>query len=98
MADAMEIDFQPIPSWALVSGNPCNSDADLIPPLEPIKLNSVPQSGQTLMTQLQHTAVEIRNLRLQMQWDENKAYHIFMGIENDYHKIESNLNAAIVMA
>jgi hypothetical protein len=62
----MEIDFQPIPSWALVSANAWTSDTDLIPPLEPIKLNSVPQWGHTLMTQLQYMAAEIRNLRSQI--------------------------------
>jgi vacuolar-type H+-ATPase subunit D/Vma8 len=98
MPNAMEINFQPIPSWALVSTNPWTSDTNLIPPLEPIKLNSVPQWGQTLMTQLQHMATEIRNLRSQIQGDKTEAYRIFMGMQNDYHKIESNLNNAIVMA
>jgi hypothetical protein len=94
----MEIEFQPIPSWELVSANPHNTDADLIPPLAPIKFNSVPQWGQTLMTQLQHTAAEMRNLRSQIQGDETEAYHIFMGMQEDYYKIESNLNAAIAIA
>jgi hypothetical protein len=98
MPDAMEIDFQPMPSWVLVSANPWTSNTNLIPPLEPIKLNSVPQWGQTLMTQLQHMAAEIRNLRSQIQGDETEAYRIFMGMQNLYHKIESNVNNAVTMA
>jgi hypothetical protein len=94
----MEIDFQPIPSWELVSANLRNTDADLIPPLEPIKFDSIPQWGQTLMTQLGYTAAEMRNLRAQIQGDKTEAYRIFMGMQEDYHKIELNLNAAIVMA
>jgi hypothetical protein len=66
--------------------------------LEPITFNSILQWGQTLMTQLQYTAAEMRNLRSQIQWDETEAYCIFIGMQNDYHKIESNLNAAIAMA
>jgi hypothetical protein len=50
------------------------------------------------MTQLQHTAIEIRNLRLQIQGDETETYCIFMGMQNDYYKIESNLNNAIAIA
>jgi hypothetical protein len=73
MPEAMEIDFQPIPSWALVSANPHNSNADIIPPLEPIKLHSIPQWGHTLMSQLQHTAAEISSLRCQIQEDETEA-------------------------
>jgi hypothetical protein len=80
MPDAIEIDFQPIPSWELVSAKPRNSDANLIPPLEPITFNSILQSGQTLMTQLQHTATEMRNLGLQIQGDKTEAYRIFMGM------------------
>jgi hypothetical protein len=80
MPDAMEIDFQPFPSWVLVSTNPQNSDADLITPLEPIKLSSMAQWGQTLMTQLQHTAAEIRDLRSQIQVDKTEVYLIFMGM------------------
>jgi hypothetical protein len=94
----MEIDFQPIPSWALVSANTQTGDTNLIPPLEPIKLNSVPQWGQTLMTELQHMAEKIRNLRSQIQGDETKAYRIFIGMQNDYRKIEFKLNNAIAMA
>jgi hypothetical protein len=40
----------------------------------------------------------MRNLRSQIQGDETEAYRIFMGMQNDYHKMESNLNSAIVMA
>jgi hypothetical protein len=98
MPDAIEIDFQPMPSWALVSANPRTSNTNLIPPMQPITLNRVPQWGQTLMTQLQHTAAEIRDLRSQIQGDETDAYHIFMGMQNDYCKIKSNLNNAIAMA
>jgi hypothetical protein len=50
------------------------------------------------MTQLQYTAAEMRNLRSQIQGDETKAYRIFMGMQNDYRKIESNLNNAIAIA
>jgi hypothetical protein len=50
------------------------------------------------MTQLQYTAAEIRNLQLQIQGDETEAYHIFIGMQDDYHKIESNLNNTIVIA
>jgi hypothetical protein len=50
------------------------------------------------MTQLQYTVAEMRNLRSQIQGDKTEAYCIFMGMQNNYHKIESNLNAAIVMA
>jgi hypothetical protein len=60
----MEIDFLPMPSWALVSTN--NGESDNIPPMEPIKLHSVPQWGHTLMNQLHHTAVEINSLRCQI--------------------------------
>jgi hypothetical protein len=98
MPNAMEIDFQPIPSWALVSANPQASNTNLIPPVEPIKLNSVPQWGQILITQLQHTAAEMRKLRSQIKGDETEAYRIFMGMQKNYHKIESNLNNAITMA
>jgi hypothetical protein len=73
MPDVMEIDFQPIPLWVLVSANPQTSDTDLIPPLEPSKLNSILQWGQTLMTQLQYMAAEMRNLRSQIQGDETEA-------------------------
>jgi hypothetical protein len=50
------------------------------------------------MTQLQHMAAEIRNLRSQIQGYETEAYQIFMGMQNDYCKIKSNLNNAIAMA
>jgi hypothetical protein len=96
--NAMEINFQPIPSWPLVSANPWTGDTNLIPPLEPIKLNSVPQWGQMLMTQLQHMAAEIRNLRSQIQGDKTEAYRIFMDMQNNYCKIELNLNNTIAMA
>jgi hypothetical protein len=66
MADTMEIDFQLIPSWALVSANPYTSDINLIPPLDPIKLNCILQWGQILMTQLQLMATKIRNLQSQI--------------------------------
>jgi hypothetical protein len=49
------------------------------------------------MTQLQYTVAEMRNLRSQIQGDKTDAYRIFMGMQNDYHKIESNLNATIAM-
>jgi hypothetical protein len=97
MPDPMEIDFQPIPSWALVSANPQTSNTNLIPPMEPIKLNSVPQWGQILITQLQHMAAEIKKLRAQIKGDETEAYHIFMGMQKDYHKIELNLNNVITI-
>jgi hypothetical protein len=98
MPEAMKIDFQPIPSWALVSTNPHNSKADIIPPIEPIKCHSVPQCGHSLMSQLQYTAAEISSLRCQIQEDETEAYRIFMDMKNDYQKIESNLNYAIAQA
>jgi hypothetical protein len=50
------------------------------------------------MTQLQHMAAEIRNLRSQIQGDETEAYRIFMGMQNLYHKIELNVNNAVTMA
>jgi hypothetical protein len=84
MPDTIEIDIQPISSGVLVSTNPQTSNTDLIPPLQPNKLNIVPQWGQTLITQLQHMATEIRNLRLQIQGDNTEAYCIFMGIQNNY--------------
>jgi hypothetical protein len=92
----MEIDLMPMPSWALVSTN--NGESENIPPLEPIKLHSVPQWGHTLMSQLRHTADEINSLRCQIQGDESEAYRIFMQMQNDYHKIETNLNLAITQA
>jgi hypothetical protein len=98
MPDTMDIDFPPIPSWVLVTANPQTSDTDLIPALVPIKLNSVLQWGQMLMTQLQQTAAEIRNLRSQIQGDKTEAYHIFRCMQSDYHKIKSNLNNTIAMA
>jgi hypothetical protein len=96
MPEPMEIDFLPIPSWALVSTN--NSGSNNIPPIEPIKLHSVPEWGHTLMSQLHHTAVEINSLRCQIQGDETEAYHMFMQMQDDYRKIESNLNLAIAQA
>jgi hypothetical protein len=50
------------------------------------------------MTQLQHMAADMKNLRSQIQWAETEAYRILMGMQNDYHKIESNLNNHIAMA
>jgi hypothetical protein len=97
MPEAMEINFQPIPSWVLVSANLQNSDANIIPPLEPIKHYSIPQWGYTLMTQLQHMVAEMSNLRSQIQGDETKSYCISMGMQNDYRKIKLNLNHAIIL-
>jgi hypothetical protein len=92
----MEIDLMPMPSWALVSTN--NGESENIPPLEPIKLHSVPQWGHTLMSQLRHTGDEINSLRRQIQGDESEAYRICMQMQTDYHKIETNLNLAIAQA
>jgi hypothetical protein len=92
----MEIDLMPMPSWALVSTN--NGESENIPPLELIKLHSVPQWGHTLMSQLRHTADEINSLHSQIQGDESEAYRIFMQMQNDYHKIQTNLNLAIMQA
>jgi hypothetical protein len=92
----MEIDLMPMPSWALVSTN--NGESENIPPLEPIKLHSVPQWGHTLMSQLRHTADDINSLRCQIQGDETEAYCIFMQMQTDYHKIETNLNLPIAQA
>jgi hypothetical protein len=92
----MEIDLMPMPSWALVSTN--NGESENIPPLEPIRLHSVPQWGHTVMSQLRHTADEINNLRCQIQGDESEAYRIFMQMKTDYHKTETNLNLAITQA
>jgi hypothetical protein len=92
----MEIDFLPMPSWVLVSTN--NGDSNDIPPIEPIKLHSVPEWGHTLMDQLRHTAVEINSLRCQIKGDETEAYRIFMQMQDNYHKIETNLNLAISQA
>jgi hypothetical protein len=72
MPEPMEIDFMPMPSWALVSTN--NGKSDNIPPMEPIKLHSVPQWGHTLMDQLHQTAFEINSLCCQIQGDETEAY------------------------
>jgi hypothetical protein len=66
--------------------------------MEPIKLYSVPEWGHALMNQLHHTTVEINSLCYQIQGDETEAYYIFMQIQNDYHKIKSNLNLAIAQA
>jgi hypothetical protein len=92
----MGIDFRGMPSWALVSTN--NGESNNIPPMEPIKLHSVPEWGHTLMNQLHHTAVEINSLRCQIQADETEAYRMFMQMQNDYRKIKSNLNLAIAQA
>jgi hypothetical protein len=96
MPEPMEIDFLPMPSWALVSTN--NSGLNNIPPIEHIKLHSVPKWGHTLMNQLHHTAVKINSLHCQIQGDETEAYHMFMLMQNDYRKIELNLNLAIAQA
>jgi hypothetical protein len=96
MPEPMEIDFLPMPSWALVSTN--NGGSNNIPPIEPIKLQSVPELGHTLMDQLHHTAVEINSLHCQIQGDETEAYPIFMQMQDDYRKIETNLNLAIAQA
>jgi hypothetical protein len=96
MPEPMEIDLMPMLSWALVSTN--NGESENILPLEGIKLHSVPQWGYTLMSQLHHTADEINSLRCQIQGDETEAYCIFMQMQNDYHKIETNLNLAIAQA
>jgi hypothetical protein len=96
MTTPIEIDLMPMPSWALVSTN--NGKWEDIPPLEPIKLHSVPQWGYILISQLHHTADEINSLRCQIQGDESKAYHIFMQMQTDYHKIKTNLNLAITQA
>jgi hypothetical protein len=50
------------------------------------------------MDQLRHTAVEINSLCCQIQGDETEAYQIFMQIQNNYHKIKTNLNLAITQA
>jgi hypothetical protein len=96
MPEPIEIDFLPMPSWALVSTN--NGRSNNIPPIEPIKLHSVPEWGHTLMDQLHHTAVEINGLCCQIQGDKTEAYWIFMQMQGDYHKIETNLNLAITQA
>jgi hypothetical protein len=96
MTTPMEIALMPMLSWAVVSTN--NGELENIPPLEPIKLHSVPQWGHTLMSQLRHTADEINSLCCQIQGDETEAYHIFMQMKTDYHKIETNLNLTIAQA
>jgi hypothetical protein len=50
------------------------------------------------MSQLHHTADEVNSLCCQIQGDESEAYHIFMQMQTDYHKIEMNLNLAIMQA
>jgi hypothetical protein len=50
------------------------------------------------MSQLRHTADEINSLHGQIQGDESEAYHIFMKMQTDYCKIETNLNLAIIQA
>jgi hypothetical protein len=50
------------------------------------------------MDQLWHTAVEINSLRCQIQGNETEAYRTFMQMQNNYHKIETNLNLAIAQA
>jgi hypothetical protein len=96
MPEPMEIDLMPMLSWAVVSTN--NSESENIPPLEPIKLHSVPQWAHTLISQLCYTADEINSLCCQIQGDKSEAYHIFMQMQTDYQKIETNLNLAITQA
>jgi hypothetical protein len=96
MPEPMESDLMPMTSWVAVSTN--NGESENIPPLEPIKLYSVPQWGYTLMSQLCHTADKINSLHCQIQGDESKAYCIFMQMQTNYHKIETNLNLAITQA
>jgi hypothetical protein len=96
MPELMEIDFLPMPSWALVSTH--NSRSNNILPIEPIKLHSVTEWGHTLINQLHYTAVEINSLHSQIQGNETEEYCMFMQIQNDYHKIESNLNLTIAQA
>jgi hypothetical protein len=50
------------------------------------------------MSQLRHTADEINSLHSQIQGDESEAYHVFMQMQTNYHKIETNLNLAITQA
>jgi hypothetical protein len=92
----MKIDFLPMPSWALVSTN--NGELNNIAPIEPIKLHSVPEWRHTLMDQLRHTAIEISSLQCQIKGDETEVCRIFMQMQDDYHKIETNLNLAIAQA
>jgi hypothetical protein len=96
MPEPMEINFLPMPSWALVSTN--NGRSNNILPIEPIKLYLVPEWGDTLMDQLRHTAVEINSLCCQIQGDKTEAYQIFIQIQDDYSKIKTNLNLAIGQA
>jgi hypothetical protein len=93
MPEPIEMNLIPMPSWAVVGNN--NGKLENILPLEPIKLYSVPQWGYTLISQLCHTADGINSLHCQIQGDESEAYHIFMQMQTDYHKIETNLNLAI---
>jgi hypothetical protein len=96
MPEPMEIDLIPMPSWVVVSTN--NGESENLPPLDPIKLHSVPQWGHTLMRQLRHTADEINSLCCQIQGDKSEAYRIFMQMQTDYYKIKMNLNLAIMQA
>jgi hypothetical protein len=96
MPEPMQIDFLPMPSWALVYTN--NSRSNNILPIEPIKHHSVAKWGHTLMNQLHHTAVEMNSLHCQIQGDETEAYYMFMQMQDDYCKIESNLNLTIAQA
>jgi hypothetical protein len=50
------------------------------------------------MSQVRHTADEINSLYCHIQGDESEAYHIFMQMQTDYHRIETNLNLAIMQA
>jgi hypothetical protein len=50
------------------------------------------------MDQLHHTAVEINSLCCQIQGNKTEAYRIFMQMQDDYRKIETNLNLAITQA
>jgi hypothetical protein len=50
------------------------------------------------MDQLHRTTVEINSLRCQIKGDKTEAYRIFMQMQDDYRKIETNLNLAISQA
>jgi hypothetical protein len=96
MPEPIEIDFLPMPSWVLVSTN--NGRSNNIPPIKPTKLHSVPEWGHMLIDQLHYTAVEIHSLCCQIQGDKTEVYQIFIQIQDDYHKIEMNLNLTIAQA
>jgi hypothetical protein len=50
------------------------------------------------MDQLRYTAVEMNSYCCQIQGDKTEAYRIFMQMQDDYRKIETNLNVAIAQA